>query len=294
MWLKNRVDRSYFINHEYPKPDQIPIEPVDRTALKQGLFQLIIAAPSRAIRVQVADCIKLIANRDFGAEWPDYLDHAVALLSSKDPREVYAGLIVVVEPVKAFRYRNDPQNMISIMQRTLPLLLQIGQHLLESPSTSDAAEYLHIIFKIYKNSILNDLLPTHAAADSILPWGKLLLGMAALQVPNVEAEEDEREKSESWKAKKWAFASLNILFTRCAVFSGPFPIRLTNSFRYGNPSQMPTPLLDRHAGFAKTFVETFAPEILKVYIQQVELYVTQKAWLSRKVIYKIVQLLTEW
>ena len=57
---------------------------------------------------------------------------------------------------------------------------------------------------------------------------------------------------------------------------------------------MPTPLLERHAGFAKTFVETFAPEILKVYIQQVELYVTQKAWLSRKVIYKIVQLLTEW
>lgn len=64
--------------------------------------------------------------------------------------------------------------------------------------------------------------------------------------------------------------------------------------RYGNPTQMPTPLLDRHAGFAKTFVETFAPEILKVYVQQVELYVTQKAWLSRKVIYKIVQFLTEW
>jgi len=57
---------------------------------------------------------------------------------------------------------------------------------------------------------------------------------------------------------------------------------------------MPTPLLERHAVFAKTFVETFAPEILKVYVQQVELYVTQKAWLSRKVIYKIVQFLTEW
>ena len=221
VWLKNRVDRSYFINHEYPKPDQIPIEPVDRTALKQGLFQLIITAPSRAIRVQVADCIKLIAIRDFGTEWPDYLDHAVALLGSKDPREVYAGLIVILEPVKAFRYRNDPQNMITIMQRTLPLLLQIGEHLLENPSTSYAAEYLHLIFKIYKNSILNDLLPTHSAADSILPWGKLLLGMAALQVPNIEPEEDERERSEAWKAKKWAFASLNILFTRCVV-SGPF------------------------------------------------------------------------
>jgi hypothetical protein len=217
VWLKNRVDRSYFINHEYPKPDQIPIEPVDRTALKQGLFQLIISAPSRAIRVQVADCIKLIAIRDFGTEWPDYLDHAVALLSSKDPREVYAGLIVVLEPVKAFRYRNDPQNMITIMQRTLPLLLQIGQHLLENPSTPEAAEYLHLIFKVYKNSILNELLPTHSAADSILPWGKLLLGMAALQVPNIEPEEDERERSEAWKAKKWAFASLNILFTRCVV-----------------------------------------------------------------------------
>jgi importin-7 len=218
VWLKNRVDRSYFINHEYPKPDQIPIELVDREALKQGLFQLVVSAPSRAIRVQVADCIKLIAIRDFGTEWPDYLDHAVALLSSKDPREVYAGLIVTLGPVKAFRYRTDSQNMIVILQRTLPLLLQIGEHLLENPSTPEAAEYLHLVFKIYKNSILNELLPTHSAADSILSWGKLLLGMAAMQVPNVELDEDERERSEAWKAKKWAFSSLNILFTRLVVF----------------------------------------------------------------------------
>ena len=77
--------------------------------------------------------------------------------------------------------------------------------------------------------------------------------------------------------------------------SSPAPLYSPDRvFRYGNPTQMPTPLLERHAGFAKTFVETFAPEILKVYVQQVELYVTQKAWLSRKVIYKIVQFLTEW
>lgn len=66
------------------------------------------------------------------------------------------------------------------------------------------------------------------------------------------------------------------------------------SFSYGNPSQLPTPLQDEYGVFAQHFVTTFAPEIIKVYLQQVELYVSGQAWLSKKSQYHIFQFFTEW
>lgn len=46
--------------------------------------------------------------------------------------------------------------------------------------------------------------------------------------------------------------------------------------------------------FAEHFVTTFAPEIFKVYLHQVELYVSGQAWLSKKCQYQIFQFFTEW
>lgn len=63
---------------------------------------------------------------------------------------------------------------------------------------------------------------------------------------------------------------------------------------YGNPSQLPTPLQDEYGAFAQHFVTTFAPEIIKVYLHQVELYVSGQAWLSKKSQYHIFQFFTEW
>jgi hypothetical protein len=46
--------------------------------------------------------------------------------------------------------------------------------------------------------------------------------------------------------------------------------------------------------FAEHFVTTFAPEIFKVYLHQVELYVSGQAWLGKKCQYQIFQFFTEW
>ena len=46
--------------------------------------------------------------------------------------------------------------------------------------------------------------------------------------------------------------------------------------------------------FANHFVTAFAPEIFKVYLHQVELYVSKQAWLSRKCQYQIFQFFTAW
>jgi hypothetical protein len=63
---------------------------------------------------------------------------------------------------------------------------------------------------------------------------------------------------------------------------------------FGNPSQLPSPMQDEYGAFAQHFVTTFAPEIFKVYIHQVELFVSGQVWLSKKSQYHIFQFFTEW
>lgn len=63
---------------------------------------------------------------------------------------------------------------------------------------------------------------------------------------------------------------------------------------YGNPSQMPTALAKKYKTFADNFVVSFAPQILSVYLEQANLYVTGQAWLSKRAMYFIGQFFSEW
>src|SRR5258708_264115 len=72
------------------------------------------------------------------------------------------------------------------------------------------------------------------------------------------------------------------------------PVYYSICFSFGNPSQLPSPMQKEYGVFAEHFVTTFAPEIFKVYLRQVELYVSGQAWLSKKCQYQIFQFFTEW
>lgn len=170
--------------------------------------------------------LRSIIFRDFPDEWPGYLENVVALLSSQSPQEVYVGLIATVEPIKAFRYRSDSKYLESITAATFPLLLRIGQQLVLNPTTPMAPEFLHLVFQSYKNASLSALLPSQLAAESIVPWGRLMLDIVSLRVPLSNMDQEEMEKHEWWKAKKWAYASLNLLFSRYVYVS--IDIRRTN------------------------------------------------------------------
>ena len=75
---------------------------------------------------------------------------------------------------------------------------------------------LHLILKTYKTSIVVNLSQHQQSPESLVPWGQLLFAIVNLQIP-VEAvpeDEEERENSEWWKAKKWAYSTLGRLFHR--------------------------------------------------------------------------------
>ncbi|KAI0337442.1 ARM repeat-containing protein [Trametopsis cervina] len=281
VYLKNRVYTSYFVDPTSPRPDQVPIPSSDRAALKSSLLPLLAASPSRAITVQLASTLKNIVARDFPDQWPSLLEDVKRLLASSNIREVVAGCVAALEMVRAFRFRQTADILPELASQLFPTLVNIATQLLTTPPANASQEIpfmLHLILKTYKTSIVLHLSAHQQSPESLVPWGRLLFQVVNLQIPKdaVPEDEDDREKSEWWKAKKWAYGILGRLFNR-----------------FGNPSQLPSSMQKEYAAFAQHFVTSFAPEIFKIYLQQVELFVSGRAWLSKKCQYQIFAFFTE-
>ena len=180
------------------------------------------------------------------------------------------------------RFRQNNDILPKLVEAFFPTLVTIATQALSNPpagTNQEVPTLLHLILKTYSTSIILHLSAHQQSSESLVPWGRLLFQVVNLQIPKdaEPADEDERERSEWWKAKKWAYKILGRLF-----------------HRFGNPSQLPSSLQQDYGAFAQTFVTSFAPEIFKVYLHQTELYVSGQAWLSKKCQYRIFTFFTEW
>ncbi|KAI5123131.1 hypothetical protein M0805_000834 [Coniferiporia weirii] len=282
VYLKNRVLKSYSVpDVERQKAEPKPIPASDRDAIKSSIFQLMIGAPSKAISVQLASTLRSVISHDFPGNWPDLAGTVKTLLGSNNVREVTAGCTAILEMTKVYRYRQNSDVLEKVVVETFPQLVTIALQLLATPPSGpsqDVPTILHYILKTYRGSIILQLSKHQQSHESIVPWGRLLFQVVSLQVPNeaIPEAEDEREKCEWWKAKKWAYSVLGRLF-----------------HRYGNPSQLPSPLKKDYLSFAEHFVTNFAPEIFKTYLHQVELLISGQQWLSKKCQYHIFSFFTE-
>ncbi|KAI0632293.1 ARM repeat-containing protein [Trametes polyzona] len=280
VYLKNRVYSSYFVD-TVARPDQTPISPADRDNLKLSLLPLIARSPSRAITVQLAGALKNIVARDFPEQWPTLVDDVKKLLASTDVREVHAGCVTALEMVRAFRFRQNNDVLPKLVEEFFPTFVNIATQALSNAPVGPSQEVptiLHVILKTYSTSIILHLSAHQQSNESLVPWGRLLFQVVNLQIPKdaVPEDEEERERSEWWKAKKWAYKILGRLF-----------------HRFGNPSQLPSSLQKDYGPFANHFVTNYAPEIFKIYLHQIELYVSGQAWLSKKCQYRILAFFTE-
>ncbi|KAG2138570.1 armadillo-type protein, partial [Suillus bovinus] len=282
VYLKNRVHTSYILPSN-PRPDHVPIAQSDRDALKANILPLLSASPSRSVTVQVAATLKDLVAHDFPDRWPSLLDDVKRLLGSGDVREVGAGVVAALECVRAFRFRQKADVLPGVIASLFPTLVTIADGMLNTspsqPASQEIPAMLHLILKTYKTAIIVNLSPHQQSPESLVPWGRLLFRVVEMIVPveGVPTDEEDRERCEWWKAKKWAYGILGRLF-----------------HRFGNPSQLPSPMQKEYGVFAQHFVTTFAPEIFKVYLHQVELYVSGQSWLGKKCQYQIFQFFTEW
>ncbi|KAJ7214009.1 armadillo-type protein [Mycena pura] len=280
VWVKNRVHANYALSAANRRPDQPLVATSDRTALKANILPLLAASPSRSITVQLASALKTIVAHDFPERWPGLIDAIRQLLTSGDIRHVHAGCVASLEAVRAFRFRQQADILPKLVADLFPTLVGIAAQMMQTPpsQSQEIPTMLHLILKTYKTSVVVHLSPHQQTAESIVPWGQLLFAVVNLQIPKeaVPEDEDERERAEWWRAKKWAYATLGRLF-----------------HRFGNPSQLPTTMQAEYSAFAQHFETMFAPQIVAIYLRQVEMYVSSQAWLSKKCQYHIFSFLTE-
>jgi importin-7 len=116
-------------------------------------------------------------------------------------------------------------------------------------------------------------------------WCTLFLRIVAKTPPAVSMPEDpdDRETNHWWKCKKWAYGNLNRLFVRFVASCARKNVLLTNIYRYGNPTTITKNTASDASSYAKSFITTFAPEVLKGYLQEIDKWVKGQ-WLSKPVL----------
>lgn len=147
---------------------------------------------------------------------------------------------------------------------------------------------------------------------SIVPWGTLFLQVVNRTIPESAqaADEEERQRAPWWKAKKWAYCLVRLLYVSCKS-SNAIRVQLNTLYaRYGSPTQLAKNNVADYGAFAERFETSFAPEIFKAYLRcahlvffqfchltshrQVELLVNGQAWLSQRCVRNIIDFFTEW
>jgi importin-7 len=150
--MKNRVSKAWSKdNAETYNTNRIP--EVDRNLFRPQLIQaLVIASP--ATRVQFTSMLNRILAVDYPNKWPEYHDLTLTLLQSSQIAEVYAGLTMLLELTKVYRWKTADHRagLDSVVSNIFPVALQIANKLLADPSVG-AATMLVLILKSYKSAI---------------------------------------------------------------------------------------------------------------------------------------------
>lgn len=107
-------------------------------------------------------------------------------------------------------------------------------------------------------------------------WGSLMLSVVRKELPEevLKLSEEDREHNPWVKCKKWALANLHRLFYRYAT-----PRKISRSAEYTK--------------FSALFINNYVPEILKVYFEQIDLWVQKKIWLGNASLYNILAFFEE-
>ncbi|GIZ45875.1 hypothetical protein CKM354_000902300 [Cercospora kikuchii] len=265
IYFKNRVNKGW------SKPeDAIPatssIQDDEKAAVRQRLVP-VLAKSSPGIRPQLIVALQKILHNDFPKQWPDFVDITNNLLHSQDVSSVFAGLQCLLAICRTYRFKlgDSRGDFDKIVEATFPQLLNIGNSLVNEESL-EAGEMLRTVLKAYKHAIYFELPQQLRSHQAMVDWCTLFLRVVSKEPPanSMMEDLDEREINHWWKCKKWAYVNLNRLFVR-----------------YGNPASLQKGNGEDYSAVAKSFIATFAPEILKGYLGQIELWVSKKVWLSK-------------
>ncbi|KAJ5112410.1 hypothetical protein N7532_000455 [Penicillium argentinense] len=263
VYLKNRINRGWAPIDD--SPQRAPVPESEKPGFRERLIPALASTPPN-VRAQLVPLLQKILQHDFPEKWPGFLDLTLQLLGTNDANTVYAGLQCLLAICRVYRFKagEKREEFDKIVEHSFPQLLSIGQRLVDEESI-EAAEMLRIVVKSYKHAIYFELSPALQTHQATVDWCTLFLRIISKTPPasSMGDSKEERELNHWWKCKKWSYANLNRLF-----------------IRYGNPSTMTKSSTPDYTAYAKTFITTFAPEILKGYLQEIDKWVSKNQWLS--------------
>ncbi|KAI8909993.1 armadillo-type protein [Powellomyces hirtus] len=258
VYFKNRCQRGWDVAKGNPLDEQ------DKEFVRQHILQAIVALPQR-LRVQLIACLGSMLSADhLEGRWPQYLPEVMQLVQSSDEQSVHAGVAALYEFVKTYQWgQQEKRKAVNVViEQGLPILHAVATRLVASDS-QEAGFLVKSILKTYNSTIRLSLSETQQSSASLVPWGTLFVTIVEKPlhagIPGMPEDPSEREAHPWWKAKKWAYSCLNVLFER-----------------YGRKPEK------KYQAFSVMFMEHFAPNILNAYLKQIELLVSG-TWMSSRV-----------
>ena len=119
------------------------------------------------------------------------------------------------------RFRQSSDILPAIVADLFPTLVSVATQMIQTPPSlsQEIPTMLHLILKTYRTSIILNLSDHQQNSESLVPWCQLFFGVVNIRLPKdcVPVDEDDRQKCEWWKAKKWAYADLGRLFHRLGL-----------------------------------------------------------------------------
>ena len=152
IYIKNRVSKAWSKdNAETYQTAQI--SDVEKVTFRPQIIQILVVA-SPTIRAQFTAILNKILASDYPAKWPEFCDLTLGLLQSGQVAEVFAGLTMLLEMTKVYRWKakESRAGLDHVINTAFPVALQIANRLLADPSVA-AATMLVLILKAYKCAI---------------------------------------------------------------------------------------------------------------------------------------------
>ncbi|KAJ3028278.1 UNVERIFIED_CONTAM: hypothetical protein HDU68_002025 [Siphonaria sp. JEL0065] len=263
IYFKNRVQKGWKEPPSTPSDDIVLVGEADRVFVRAHIVGAVTEV-QQDLSVFFLSALERILQKDY-KQWPQFLPSTIALLDPKNPpATVYGGLMAIHALTKSLVHAEDPLPQYNeIIAACFTGLHGIALGLLPQ-NTPEAAAMLRLIVKIYLKTITRELSPALQDSASLVPWGTLFVNIIEKdltflnsQIPN----EEEREKHQWWKVKKWAFRSLHMYLMRyCSR---------RDEKEYGQ--------------FASVFIGHFAPGIATAYLGVVNKCISNGLWVTRHV-----------
>lgn len=271
LFFKNRTVRYWtFYEDDTEETKSKIIDNDEKPIIRERLLDALIKTNDN-LRKQLIPVLTTVINNDYPKEWPNLLETALNLLYTQDLNSAYTGLLCIAKITLSFRWHSNLSRpaLDEIIQKYFPMLLHVGDTLLKETS-KEAAEMTVLLLKTYKYATYHDLPVPLQTTENIANWCNFHVQVINKGLPEEVFKLDEGDrKFHPWlKAKKWAYANLQRLFSRYASTS------LSKKFSYTE--------------FSKSYLEDFIPQLLNLYLQQIDQWCSKQLYIGDEPLHHLI------